>query len=261
MTIRHEPWPTGTPAWVELSVPDLDAARNFYGPLFGWDFEVGPPETGFYTTCLVDGERAVAIGGQMPGDENAPPPAWTTYLATADIGATVAAVTASGGTVLVPPMQILEFGTLAIFADPVGAVAGLWQSGTHTGADIVGEPGTIVWNEQNSRDLATSKEFYAAVFGYSYTDISSEGFDYATFELDGETRGGLGAFPDDAEDVPPNWLAYFGVPDTDAAVAYAVENGGAVIQPAEDTPYGRLAILQGPFGEVFALMQDITTSS
>jgi hypothetical protein len=58
-------------------------------------------------------------------------------------------------------------------------------------------------------------------------------------------------FPDDA---PVGWSVYFGVEDTDAALAEIVELGGAVVIPAEDTPYGRLAQASDPTGARFKLV-------
>jgi predicted enzyme related to lactoylglutathione lyase len=43
------PQPTGTPTWIDLGVPDVQRAREFYHDLFGWEYEQGPPETGGYT--------------------------------------------------------------------------------------------------------------------------------------------------------------------------------------------------------------------
>ena len=53
--------PLGTPTWIDLGVPDLDRALAFYGAVFGWDFDVGPEETGRYTMCLLRGRRVAAI--------------------------------------------------------------------------------------------------------------------------------------------------------------------------------------------------------
>jgi len=53
--------PLGTPTWIDLGIPDLDRAMDFYGALFGWTFDVGPEEYGRYTTCLLDGRRAAAL--------------------------------------------------------------------------------------------------------------------------------------------------------------------------------------------------------
>ncbi|HYT25105.1 MAG TPA: VOC family protein, partial [Actinomycetota bacterium] len=36
----------GTPSWVDLMTSDPEGARAFYGELFGWEFEIGGPETG-----------------------------------------------------------------------------------------------------------------------------------------------------------------------------------------------------------------------
>lgn len=251
MTIRHESWPPGRPAWADLMTPDRHAAREFYGGLFGWDFAEGAPETGYYTMALKNGEPVVGIGEPLPGQEAETPFQWTTYLATYDVDATVAVAQTNGATILAPPMDVMEFGRMAVFADPTGAVVGLWQAGTHTGSNVVDEPGSIVWTEQMSRDLDAAKAFFAAVFGYTYTDMSAEGFRYVTFEIDGEMVGGLGEISADMGDVPPNWLTYFGVEDADSAVEYVSSHGGQVARPPWDTEYGRITILQGPAGETF----------
>jgi hypothetical protein len=54
--------------------------------------------------------------------------------------------------------------------------------------------------------------------------------------------------------VPSYWLPYFGVEDTDASLAWAVDHGASVQRPAEDSPYGRMAVLSDPFGASFAII-------
>ena len=72
----------GTPCWVDLMTPDPEKARDFYEDVFGWTYEVGPPETGHYAMCLAGGRQAAGIG-KLP--EGAPfPTAWTIYFGTAD---------------------------------------------------------------------------------------------------------------------------------------------------------------------------------
>ena len=56
------------------------------------------------------------------------------------------------------------------------------------------------------------------------------------------------------EGTPSAWAIYFGVDDTDAALERVVELGGTVTQPAQDTPYGRLAQAADPTGASFKLM-------
>ena len=259
MPVRLEPWPTGTPAWVDLMVPDLDTARRFYSALFGWELTgQGDPATEMvYITATKAGSAAAGIGSVPPGE--VPPPArWTTYLATSDIEATTAAAADAGATVLVPPTTAEQSGRFALLADPAGAVVGLWQSGTHTGADITDEAGSMTWNETMSRDVEAAQTFYATVFGYTYTDMSAPGFVYASFAVDGRTAGGIGQITDDTgEQLDPHWLVYFKVDDVDDALHTVTAMGGTVARHAWDSPFGRIALVDGPAGERFAIMADL----
>lgn len=253
MAVRSGSWPAGRPAWAELMVPDRFAARDFYGALFGWDFDEGSPETGYYTMATRDGEPVAAIGEPFPGQE-ATQPRWTTYLATDDVAATVATAEVNGALVIAPPMDVMTFGKMAVIADPTEAVVGLWESGTHTGFNVVDEPGTVVWTEHMSRDIEAAMQFFSTVFGYSFTDMSAPAFRYVTFEIDGVTGGGLGQLPPEMTETAPHWLTYFGVEDTDATAATLLEQGGSVLKPAWDTQFGRTAVVAGRFDEVFAVI-------
>jgi predicted enzyme related to lactoylglutathione lyase len=48
---------------------------------------------------------------------------------------------------------------------------------------------------------------------------------------------------------------YFHVDNADKTLAQITDLGGAVVQPAEDTPYGRLATASDPTGALFKLRQ------
>lgn len=255
MSIHEDPWPEGTPAWVDLMVPDRHAARAFYGPLFGWEFIEGGPETGFYTTATVGGRSVAGFAEPMPGAASTPS-TWTTYLAVDnDIVAVTGRARDAGAQVLFDPMTIMEFGAMAVLVDPTGAVFGLWQPGSHTGADVVNEPGALIWNEIMTRDAAAAQAFYGAVFGFTFGDMSGPGFVYATIDLDGRSVGGIGELaPETPDDVPAAWSTYFAVADTDAAAAKAVELGATILSAPADSPYGRIAVVRGPFGETFSIM-------
>ena len=54
--------------------------------------------------------------------------------------------------------------------------------------------------------------------------------------------------------VPAQWSVYFGVDDSDAALAKIVDLGGSIVTPAEDTPYGRLATAADATGAIFRLV-------
>jgi predicted enzyme related to lactoylglutathione lyase len=114
----------GTPCWLDVSTPDIDAAQAFYGPLLGWSFGAGDPDFGGYCMCEVDGLPAAGMGPATEGM----PPAWTLYFSTDDVAASVAAVPGAGGTVLSDVMPIGDAGAMAIASDPAGAAFGLWQA-------------------------------------------------------------------------------------------------------------------------------------
>lgn len=247
MTLRDTPWPDGTPCWAELAVPDLEASRRFYGALLGWEFRVGPAETGFYSEALVGGRRVAALHGYRP-DAGAPV-AWLTYLATADVAAATDRAAAAGATVVAGPMDVMTFGATAVLTDPAGAPVALWQAGTSLGAEVVDEPGALAWAEHMSADPTAARAFYPALLGYTLQDISAPGFDYTTLLLDGEPVAGIGGGWD-----RPEWCLYVRVEDADAVVDAATALGGGVHVPPEDSPYGRVAFVTGPFGERLGIM-------
>lgn len=248
MTTRDTAWPDGTPCWVELAVPDLELGRQFYGHLLGWEWEIGTEETGFYSEALVGGRRAAALNGYVPDGAE---PQWLTFLAAADVRARTEAAVAGGARTLAAPMDVMDFGAMAVLADPTGARFALWQAGTSLGAEVVDEHGALAWAEQLSADPAAARAFYTGLFGYALDDISGPGFDYTTLLLDGRPVGGIGGGGD-----RPEWAVYLRVDDADAITAAAPRLGGSVHLAPEDTPYGRIAGITGPFGERFWVMAD-----
>ena len=245
----------GTPSWVDFGSPDIDASIGFYGGLFGWEVPEAEnsEQTGGYRQALKDGKPA---GGMMPLMQEGQPSAWTTYISVEDAEATAAAVKESGGTVMAEPMEVMELGKMAIFADPGGAVFGIWQPGTFPGAGIVNEPGAIAWNELNTRDLGGAKEFYGAVFGWTFQDQESGEGNYSMIVLGDRPVGGILdlAAREVPEVVPAHWQVYFGVEDTDATIEAAKSAGGGVMLEPVDIPFGRFAILTDPHGASFAVI-------
>jgi predicted enzyme related to lactoylglutathione lyase len=247
MTTHTERWPAGTPAWADLTVPSLDEARAFYGPLLGWEFEGGGPETGGYTVATVGGRRVAGLGEAPEGQ--AAEPQWCVYLATDDINASVARAGAAGADVVVGATSIPRMATMAIVADPTGALFGLWQSGHHTGWDVSDEPGAVVWTEVMSTDQPMSLAFYRQVLELDADDMSGGGFVYATLRRGETPVAGVGG-----SDGPAAWTVYVAVADVDVAAARAVDLGGDVLAGPFDSPFGRNARVRGPFGETFALI-------
>ena len=185
------------------------------------------------------------------------PDVWTTYLRVEDINATAAAVVASGGQVLMPPMEVPDQGHMAMFTDAGGAAVGAWQFGGHTGFQLKGEPGAPFWHELHTREYAPSVRFYQDAFGWDTAVTSdTEDFRYTTLGSGDRARAGImdaSFYLPDA--VPSNWQIYFGVDNADASVDTALSLGAQVIHPAEDSPFGRMATLTDPTGAVFKIAQ------
>jgi predicted enzyme related to lactoylglutathione lyase len=255
MTSRDTPWDPGTPCWVDLVTADVTGAIPFYSGLFGWEFEDTGAEFGGYQLARKDGRRVVGMTPPPPGDPS--PTAWSTYLASADIDASLEAVTAAGGTVLFAPMAINDEGRMCVAMDPTGASFGIWQSGNNTGMELAGEPGSVAWNECMTRDFEAAKAFYGTVFGYEWFDMSGDGFTYAAFMLDGRSVGGLGTLgPDMPADLPAHWVTYFKVADAAASAAAVRDLGGTVVRDPWDTPFGTMCVVTDHAGARFCLMAD-----
>jgi predicted enzyme related to lactoylglutathione lyase len=256
MTTRTSAWEPGTPCWVDLGTPDRDAAGMFYTGLFGWELTDHGPELGSYVTASVDG-RPVAGIAPLPEDMRHIASTWTTYLATDDVDAATDRATKAGGSTIFPPVDIAGQGRSALVADPTGAPVGRWQAGEHIGMRLANEPGSVSWNECMTRDFTAAQEFYTAVFGYDWFDMSGDGFTYAAFMVGGRSVGGLGELDDSVPgDVPSHWATYFKVADAAAAAATVLELGGSVLREPWETPFGTMCTVADRSGAPFSLMAD-----
>ena len=248
----------GTPSWVELSSPDPDASAAFYGDLMGWKaIEPGPAEeTGRYRMLQQDGQNVAGLMGHM---QEGQPTAWATYVSVTDADETADKVKAAGGSVVVEPMDVTDIGRMAFFADPTGAVFGVWQPKTFTGADLVNAPNSLCWNEVLTRDAEADKAFYPAVFAWVAGRPTFEGApeSYTVWELDGYPVAGMMQMTDVyfPPEVTPHWSVCFGVADCDATTAKAKELGATVATEPMDMPIGRFAGLIDPQGASLAVMQ------
>lgn len=251
MPIRTAPWTTGTPCWVDLAAPDIDAAKEFYTAVLGWTYTDTGEEFGHYQMCRCDGHSAAGIGPLQSPEQ---PPAWTICLASDSVDDTAQKITENGGTLLAGPFDIPRAGRMCVALDSQGAAFGVWQASEHIGVEIYNEPGALVWSEAAAPDADAARKFYAAVFGYSYQPHEGAGPEYTTFHRDDDPLGGIGGLSDRPVGTPPHWMTYFMVVNTDAAVTAASERGATVLDGPLDTPYGRMAVITDPQGATFSIM-------
>ena len=249
-------YPDGAPCWADLTAPDLESSRSFYGAVMGWDFQDTGADYNHYTMCLWQGQPVAALMPPPPGAE-ALPPVWNVYLATGDADAAVKTIDQAGGKVVMGPHEVPGAGRLVFAFDPDGACFALWQAGGHAGAKLYGEPGAMCWNELNTTDGAGADRFYRELFGYRQVQIGDGAdFDYTTWKLPSDENPVCGRYRASAEVLrggPPAWSTYFAVADVDAAAEAVAANGGTVLRGPFDSPFGRMCPALDPSGAAFTL--------
>ena len=121
------PTGTGTFLWDELMADDVEAAKAFYGDVFGWTadtMDMGTMDmgTGQYTIFKADDEM---VAGLMNRPDNVLVQGWMSYVHADDVDTSVARVGELGGAVHAPPFDIPTVGRIAVIADPTGAAVGM----------------------------------------------------------------------------------------------------------------------------------------
>ncbi len=121
----------GAFCWSELITNDVQAAKTFYGEIFGWQFKEGKVGSSDYTVIEVAGKE---IGGISPVPAQSPtmPPTWGTYVTVENVEATLQRVEALGGKVLMRPIQIPPTACFALIQDPQGATLAIISYGAST---------------------------------------------------------------------------------------------------------------------------------
>lgn len=259
MSIR-ESYKQGTPSWVDLMTTDPAGAQEFYGALFGWEYDVNPvPDEaggGEYIMVTKNGHSAAGMGQQNPEQvEQGIPPMWTTYITVDDIEAATGKVEGAGGSVMAPVMEVMEAGHMSVVVDPTGAVLCLWQANQHIGCEIVNEPGALIWNELITDNMEAAAPFYKAVLDMDTQDQDMGGGQtYTCFMASGDMVGGM--LPPPMDGIPNHWTVYFAVADMDDAVATVNEKGGTVMgEPFHVPGVGRMAAIADPQGATLMIMQ------
>lgn len=253
---RHTP---GAPAWASLMAHGLDASKDFYHELFGWEYRAGPEQLGPYVRAEASGHEVAGLGEKGPGRQV--PVAWLPYMATTDADETAGSIRELGGTVAVGPLDAEAAGRMAIASDTSGAVFGIWQDTEYPGLGSapMGTLGAPMWFELVTRETASVVKFYQAVFGYDTELSEAPDFDYLTLSVDGVPVAGIHGVGDELpRDRGPHWRTYFAVEDPDTLTKRVRELGGEVAREARDSPYGRVAAVTDPEGARFSVIRPVS---
>ena len=248
----------------DLHTTDVQAARNFYGTLLGWDFtETQLEGQSVHSMGRIKG-HAIAGMAQLPPNalEAGMHPSWAPYVHVADAGRTLAAGEEAGGATVMPPFAVGDAASIAVMKDAAGTEVALFQAGTQIGAGIVREPGAMVWFELLTGDRSAAAAYYRTVFGWG-TERDRDRQEYNLFagdpNLPDEWRytAGLEDGPPAWLSPTPLWLVYFQVADIDASLRLALELGAQAPDGIKPGPGGRIVRLRDPQGAPFGLAQAI----
>jgi predicted enzyme related to lactoylglutathione lyase len=109
-----------------INADDVQRAKSFYENVFGWQFTPwGPPDfyqvknAGEGVLGALQARREIKPGIRMAGME--------ATMGVGDLKATIAAIEAGGGKVVLGPVRIETVGELIYFEDPEGNLLGAMQ--------------------------------------------------------------------------------------------------------------------------------------
>jgi hypothetical protein len=252
----------GVPCWVATVQHDAARAVDYYTELFGWEAtSLMPAESeAKYYLCKLDGRRVAAV----VSTHGAPPPPralWGTYMWVQSADETAAMVVEAGGSVIGRPFDSPGDARMAVLADPSGAVFGVWEPGSHRGAEVVNEPGAWAMSQLVTDDADRAKEFYATVFGWEPMEFGPA----TLFRLPGYVGGepqqpvprdviaAMG--PANGSGASPHWAVDFWVADAEATADRAAAMGGEVVAPLHHAANFRRAVIADPQGAAMSISQ------
>jgi hypothetical protein len=246
-------YPPGAFCWTDLTTTDQEAAKAFYGGLFGWEAEDMPVDDGvFYSMQRLRGKDVAAISPQPQQQRDAGvPPTWNSYVSVDSADASVERAKELGATVHAPAFDVLEAGRMGVIQDPQGAFFLVWEPRQHFGAALVNEPGALVWNELNTTDPAGVTPFYSGLFGWEIEQAQGSAEPYLSIKNGDANNGGISKLAQPG--VPPHWLVYFAAEDIDEAIAKVQQLGGSKMVGPIDIHIAKIAVVSDPQGAFFAL--------
>jgi uncharacterized protein len=248
---------TGKIIFVELVTPDIAAAKQFYGGLFGWTFRDVRDGGLQYAQASLGGHTVAGlVQRDLPAGEHRQP-AWLSFLSVPDVDAAKAAASGHGAKVLFEPRAFPDRGREAIFADPQGAVFAVLASSSGDPSDVLAAPGEWIWSSLITTDPDTGAAFYQTLLGYEVFELPAEkGTEHLLLASDNYARASVNSLPGNTPGTSPHWLNYVRVDDAVRMTAKAVSLGGRVlVEPRVDRQGGKVAVVADPQGAPFGLLE------
>jgi uncharacterized protein len=254
----------GSWIWYELMTTDAVGAKAFYDAVVGWNIDAASadPEMDYRMINCADGGMTggvLALNEEMIG--HGAVPAWFGYIGVDDCDATVTAVLAAGGKVIMPAKDVAMAGRFAMVSDRCGAhffimtPAASPSGGESQSFSAEMQPGRCGWNELMAGNAENAVSFYTGLFGWALPEAMDMG-DFGPYQFVEHDGVQMGAIMKKMPEMPvPFWSHYFWVPSIAVAKLAIEANGGTVINGPMEVPGGDW-IVQGidPQGAIFSLV-------
>lgn len=253
----------GDPICADLATDDVASAQEFYGRLFGWEFEDVSEHL-----MATKGRRMAAGFGLMHALDLAAP-RWWLCLAAPDIDDLAERADAAGGSVS-GKMELKGLGHAAVLEDPAGATAAMWQPNKLEPGALGAAHGGMVWAELVTFDPGGVAPFYESLFDVAAVAVEDQGaigrpHDAVNLERkELEVRrmvAGIVAPSDTTRgsQVGARWRPYFQVDDLSAFVGQAEDAGAQVLDRHVSASRRAVAVMTDPQGAEFGVVEGMAS--
>lgn len=242
--------------WVDILAKDANTLKKFYSELFGWKAELekgSNPEYYFFKK----NEKKLCGLVQMPAMLRfiGISTAWNSYVCVDNVDKIVEKTRSLGGSVALPPMDVMSAGRAAFLKDPQGVTFGVWEKKEVFGAEIRNEDNVWSWNELITLDHKSAQKFYGQLFGWTFKSVNDDPHNlYIVIEDSGSMCGGIRVSPSGLGDHSPSWHVYFTVNDLSGSLEKVKTLGGKVNIPPFPIGVGDIAVASDPEGGLFHLI-------
>lgn len=233
--------------WFDLHTPDKNMSRVFYEMLFGWSFE--DHMLGDELAYTGVSHRDCPFGGvePLPSDQAAQ---WIGYIGVEDFQVSFDRLVALGAKVMLEGIEVPDFGKVAIFSDPAGAMFAILEPAEVDDLGWLptrGGLGDLDWAELSVSDPQKAIAFYSEAFGWDFSEDTPEGMgDYLFIVRNGAPVGGLRRSTQQA--APPGWSFYVNVEEVGESVKKAQALSAKVLLETEVPGTVHFALLGDPQG-------------
>jgi predicted enzyme related to lactoylglutathione lyase len=236
--------------WFDLATSDVEAAKQFYGELFGWVFSDLAEGDVRYTVVE---NRSRMIGGIVADPEaSGDASLWIGSISVPDVDRAAQQTSEAGGIVHDPPQELQDRGRTAFVTDPQGAGVAFLRASGGDPPDREPAAGDFGWVELWTSDLAGSLAFYVSL-GYTAGGLQIRGDEpYRVLKVAGEPQAGVVEL--ERGDAGSGWLPYVAVDDLFATLERTVALGGqVVVEPDPEFAEGQAAVIVDPTGAALAV--------